>query len=290
MGHLNTKKKKYIFKLVAWLYLHFWKIWTLTKKDQIYIILKFVILFAGTETAQESEASQSDDEIKKSTPRTENVSVQYKTQENLQVQAKESYKLTTSSTENIHLEEAGSNSPSEGDNSVFEEVNVIEPVAGPSGSENLTVDSEDNPKLTQSATSENHEEVDDIELIFSADDKDFAQEDLVSIGDYEPWEKAGASGTPVLVNFTEIPSDQESSAGNTNVAVSKMDQDTGGFFDAVQTQTSSSNQRHSLESTDSFSGGDGYNRSFDKKSGDRDDMKRDDSFDTFFPGNSQQQV
>lgn len=200
--------------------------------------------------------------------------------------------MTTSSTENIHLEEAGSNSPSEGDNSVFEEVNVAEPIAGPSGSENTTVESEDNPKLTQSATSENHEEVDDIELIFSADDKDFAQEDLVSIGDYEPWEKAGTSGTPVLVNFTEIQSDQESSTGIRKAAVSKMDQDAdvlpGGFFEAVQ--TTSSNQRHSLESSDSFSGGDSYNRSFDKKSVDRDDMKRDDSFDTFFPGSSQQQV
>lgn len=177
---------------------------------------------------------------------------------------------------------------------MFEEVKVAEAVAGPSGSENLTVDTEDNPKLTQSATSENHEEVDDIELIFSADDKDFAQEDLVSIGDYEPWEKAGTSDTPVLVNFTELPSDQESSAGNNNVTVSKMEQDTdaspGGFFEAIQTQTSSLNQRHSLESSDSFSGVDSYNRSFDRKSGDRDDMKRDDSFDTFFPGSAQQQV
>lgn len=251
-------------------------------------------MYAGTETAQESEASQSDDEVKKSTPRGENVNVQYTTHENLQVHAKESYKLTTSSTENIHLEEAESNSPSEGDNSVFEEVNAAEPIAGPSGSEILKADSEDNPRLTQSATSENHEEVDDIELIFSADDKDFAQEDLVSIGDYEPWEKAGTSGTPVLVNFTEILSDQESSAGKSNAVVSKMDQDTdvvpGGFFEAVQTQTSSPKQRHSLESSDSFSGGDSYNRCMDKKSGDRDDMKRDDSFDTFFPGSSQQQV
>lgn len=205
--------------------------------------------------------------------------------------AKESYKLTTSSTENIHLEEAGSNSPSEGDNSVFEEVKVTEPVAGTSGSENLTVDS---PKLTQSATSENHEEVDDIELIFSADDKDFAQEDLVSIGDYEPWENAGTSGTPVLVNFTEIASDQESSAGHSNVAASKMDQGNdalpGGSFEAIQTKTSSSNQRHSLESSNSFTAGDNYDRSFEKIAGDQDDMKRDDSFDTFFPGSSQQQV
>lgn len=65
--------------------------------------------------------------------------------------------------------------------------------------------------------------MDDIELIFSADDKDFAQDDLVSIGgDYEPWEKAGSSGTPVLVNFASVGSDQETE-GNREV---KMDKNT----------------------------------------------------------------
>lgn len=69
----------------------------------------------------------------------------------------------------------------------------------------------------------NSEEVDDIELIFSSDDKDFGQDDLVSIsGDYEPWEKAGSSGTPILVNFAAVGSDQETDA-NSNA---RMEADT----------------------------------------------------------------
>lgn len=64
--------------------------------------------------------------------------------------------------------------------------------------------------LRQSTTSsEANEEVDDIELIFSSDDKDHLQEDLVSISDFEPWEKVGSAGTPVLVNFGILSSSEE---------------------------------------------------------------------------------
>lgn len=87
---------------------------------------------------------------------------------------------------------------SEGENSVFEDANAK---------------AQHGPIQTEPS-----EEVDDIELIFSADDKDFEQqqddEDLVSItGDYEPWEKTGKSGTPVLVNFGSIGSDTDAGAG-----------------------------------------------------------------------------
>lgn len=58
-------------------------------------------------------------------------------------------------------------------------------------------------------SSEANEEVDDIELIFSSDDKEHLQEDLVSISDFEPWEKAGSAGTPVLVNFNALSSSEE---------------------------------------------------------------------------------
>lgn len=58
-------------------------------------------------------------------------------------------------------------------------------------------------------SSEANEEVDDIELIFSSDDKEHLQEDLVSISDFEPWEKAGSTGTPVLVNFNALSSSEE---------------------------------------------------------------------------------
>lgn len=69
-------------------------------------------------------------------------------------------------------------------------------------------------KLTRSlrhstTSSEANEEVDDIELIFSSDDKEHLQEDLVSISDFEPWEKAGSTGTPVLVNFGTLSSSED---------------------------------------------------------------------------------
>lgn len=46
-------------------------------------------------------------------------------------------------------------------------------------------------------------------MIFSSDDKDHLQEDLVSISDFEPWEKAGSTGTPILVNFNALSSSEE---------------------------------------------------------------------------------
>lgn len=68
----------------------------------------------------------------------------------------------------------------------------------------------------QISTFDNQEEVDDIELIFSSDDKDFPQEELVSISYYEPWHICGRSGTPVLVHFGSIKSDAESTEAGAN--------------------------------------------------------------------------
>lgn len=116
---------------------------------------------------------------------------------------------TTSSANPPHSSANDENRPnnpsgsisSEGENSVFEDQKAS--------------------RVPAAKQHENSEEVDDIELIFSSDDKDFGHDDLVSIGgDYEPWEKAGSSGTPVLVNFASVGSDQESGdAGN----ATKMD-------------------------------------------------------------------
>lgn len=41
---------------------------------------------------------------------------------------------------------------------------------------------------------DNDDEVDDIELILSSDDKEYPQEDLVSISYYEPWQLCGQTG------------------------------------------------------------------------------------------------
>lgn len=86
-------------------------------------------------------------------------------------------------------------------------------------------------KLTRSlrnstTSSEANEEVDDIELIFSSDDKEHLQEDLVSISDYEPWEKVGSTGTPVLVNFNALSSSEELNSKSKNKNSGEMNMET----------------------------------------------------------------
>lgn len=105
-----------------------------------------------------------------------------------------------------------SRSSSDGENSVFED-----PASPATAAAAAAGDATAGAKLLQHDQQHSEEVVDDIELIFSADDKDFAQqqddEDLVSItGDYEPWSKSGKSGTPVLVNYGSIGSDTEPTA------------------------------------------------------------------------------
>ncbi|XP_035785400.1 uncharacterized protein LOC118463143 isoform X2 [Anopheles albimanus] len=121
------------------------------------------------------------------------------------------------SSENLQVDtDRQSNaSISEGDNSVFAEDPVTDGEAGEAhrpvtGSYTVSDLSEHRQKVKKS-DSENQEEVDDIELIFSSDDnaKDITQEDLVSISDYEPWHETGQSGTPVLVSFANLGSDPE---------------------------------------------------------------------------------
>ncbi|XP_050090046.1 uncharacterized protein LOC126574108 isoform X2 [Anopheles aquasalis] len=118
------------------------------------------------------------------------------------------------SSENLQVDtDRQSNaSISEGDNSVFAEDPVTDgeghrPVTG-----SYTVsDLSEHRQRVKKSDSENQEEVDDIELIFSSDDnaKDITQEDLVSISDYEPWHETGQSGTPVLVSFANLGSDPD---------------------------------------------------------------------------------
>ena len=65
-------------------------------------------------------------------------------------------------------------------------------------------------KLTR-AHSDTQEEVDDIELIFSSEDaKELHEEEMVSIStSFEPWQKPGASGTPVLLSFEKFSLDED---------------------------------------------------------------------------------
>lgn len=121
--------------------------------------------------------------------------------------------------------------------------------------------------------SENQDEVDDIDLIFSSDDKEFTQEDLISISYYEPWQKCGKSGTPILTNFASIGSDQEgndelgSETAIENVACSTSDIDTDGFYNALKA--------HKLRSNDSLNQRGCLGKESDNG------PKADDSFDTF---------
>lgn len=115
---------------------------------------------------------------------------------------------STSSNLRLDVDSISMNSMSEGDNSVFTE-GIITPVEHDEASALVQHSSKTTPSHDRSereSQSEHHEECDDIELIFSSDDKDIPQEDLVSISDYEPWQ-TGNSGTPVLVKYSPLPSD-----------------------------------------------------------------------------------
>lgn len=161
----------------------------------------------------------------------------------------------------------------------------------------LKLDADSGSQLTlgeqspQRSTCDNQEEVDDIELIFSSDDKEYPQEDLVSISCFEPWQTCGQSGTPILVNFAPISSDNETGSNRENkesdLLVSSIDADQ--FYNAIRENVAKQN---SLESSDSLSVGDNVKRSYDfiakssnfEKGSDpkaNDGVGRDDSFDTF---------
>lgn len=154
-------------------------------------------------------------------------------------------------------------------------------------------------KLSQSprrSTSDNQEEVDDIELIFSSDDKEFTQEDLISISYYEPWQKCGKSGTPVLTNFASIGSDPDANADDgdgcaagesdmVDAACSPTDIDPDRFYNAIKQHVA---QQNSLQSNDSLN----YGEQTDRRGGgstkesslekDSDNENRpDESFDKF---------
>lgn len=160
-------------------------------------------------------------------------------QENINIQqTHEGVTVTKCSTEHINIDNLSVTSLSEGDNSVFGDE---EPMAH---ADEVQADDDDdkrihtnlNRKLTQSTSSEQHgEEVDDIELIFSSDDKEFPQEDLVSISEYEPWAKAGTSGTPVLVNFSAIPSSggEDDDAESKQMETGEIDENTGSNNDKL---------------------------------------------------------
>lgn len=144
-----------------------------------------------------------------------NLKINLTNEESLSVRkSTEGINIRQTSSENLHVDvDRQSNaSISDGDNSVFTE-DVTTPVEQEQGAAGYTAPVP-RPSVKKSE-SDNQEEVDDIELIFSSDDnKDIGQEDLVSISDFEPWQETGQSGTPVLIKFKALSSDPESSKKN----------------------------------------------------------------------------
>lgn len=186
-----------------------------------------------------------------------------------------------SSTEYLNLD---IDDLSEGDNSVFTEgattpieqrLQQVEEI----GSDNEGVDETGElPREEREEPDDIPEEVDDIELIFSSDDnKDMIQEDLVSLSEYEPWQDAGGTGTPVLTKFSTITSD---------------DMDREAYYEkkkalrAARAQARESLKDKSLESADSLSfdntnqNADYKLSSFEKESSIDDPISRDNSIDT----------
>lgn len=141
---------------------------------------------------------------------------------------------------------------------------------------------------------DNDDEVDDIELILSSDDKEYPQEDLVSISYYEPWQLCGQSGTPVLVNFNNISSDNEVAGEQSHEKLLSSSRDHDQFYNAIK--ENEAQQQTSLESSDSLNLGHNLRRSYDLNSKsvslEKDSqakystdngLVRDESFDTFQP-------
>lgn len=148
-------------------------------------------------------------------------------------------------------------------------------------------------------SSDNQEEVDDIELIFSSDDKELPQEDLVSISYYEPWHAVGQSGTPILVGFNRLESDTERTVDHdekthqSNLSPSPIDPDQ--FYKAIKKSVEEHEQQRQFDScvhsVDNLDIGEDQKlpanfysknaQSFEKCADDESDMKRDESFDTF---------
>ncbi|XP_055691930.1 uncharacterized protein LOC129794983 isoform X2 [Lutzomyia longipalpis] len=186
--------------------------------------------------------------------------------------------ITQNSNENLHLD-IDDNSMSDGDNSVFTE-GAITPAENPAAADEAAgedkAQAEDDKEETEK---KDQEEVDDIELIFSSDDnKDLMQEDLVSISDYEPWQAPGSSGTPVLVNYCSLPSEEnppeEPCEGITRREIKSCSS-------VIEKQTRF--QQDSTESTETFQDKvfKSLEREINEEPKDSEELRRDESFDTF---------
>ncbi|XP_058464131.1 uncharacterized protein LOC131438269 [Malaya genurostris] len=217
----------------------------------------------NTEAVSTTVTEESEDQTENVTVREEfvkgdasNLKINLVNEENLCVsKSTEGINIKQRSSENLHIDVDRSSNPSisEGDNSVFTE-DVVTPVE--QDQEGAVGFIKPAKTVVRKSESENQEEVDDIELIFSSNDsKEIIQEDLVSISDYEPWQETGQSGTPILLKFRHLSSDQETSKKN---SVERSDSDTVEGDDSNRDLP----KGKSIESQDSF-GADSIKKSLD---------------------------
>lgn len=209
--------------------------------------------------------------------------------------------IVTNPTENIQVDETQDSLP----NQELDQKIDAEGAVGGIDDDSVFVDEDvaiaSKVALLQSSSHrsscDNDEEVDDIELILSSDDKEFPQEDLVSISYYEPWQMCGQSGTPVLVNFNNISSDNEGADDDESrekLSASPSPIDPDQFYNAIKENVAQQQQQLSLESSDSLSLGENFRQSYDlntkslsldkesdPKTSDENGLIRDESFDTF---------
>lgn len=205
-----------------------------------------------------------------------------------------------SSSSNLHLDVDNISiySMSEGDNSVFTEG----PLTPTEHVDGTALKHDDNPddgaapdnddfdgKLRRESTqsqSEHPDEVDDIELIFSSDDnKEILQEDLVSISDYEPWQVAGSSGTPVLVKYSPLPSDHSHVQPERRAVLRSEGTDRkNSLKQSYRSEDGGDSGESRLNKSLDFAKSSSLEKEYSEE--ERDGVQRDESFDQFDPGDS----
>ncbi|KAL0870983.1 hypothetical protein ABMA27_004801 [Loxostege sticticalis] len=146
-------------------------------------------------------------------------------------------------TLNLDVDDLSLRSLSEGDNSVFSEggTTPLEPAGA--GADD---------KEQESASGNESEEVDDIELIFTTDEsKDMSnlQEDLVSIRETDQWgppSSASTHSTPVLIKFHTLDPDFQPGGDTKDIADTENQENSG--LQGVIAESSLRNKRVSLPS------------------------------------------
>lgn len=206
------------------------------------------------------------------------IDVKRSSTENLDIQQPTRYRpeSTDDATKHLDIDDISVHSMSEGDNSVFTDGHVTptEPEIGAVGG----------IVASRKSQSDNQEEVDDIELIFSSDDKDFGQEDLVSFTEYEPWQDPGGTGTPILVKFNKKNTSVERDVDQQTKRKQKLTkQDSGAQTDMEpKFQSMGRNERYSYDLKQSSSEFSSKMPSLEKEgSYEQEVLSREESFDTF---------